>query len=276
MRRCEKSPPSSIFFAAMRPRQPIWRMATPGRAARSGVVIVSTGPGAGYTVPALQEALGSSVPLLVIATNIPSTRMGKGLGTLHEITGQEEIFRNITKAVFAARTKSDVEDMARRALSTARNKRPGPVYLEIPTDLLNMEANENGPPGQDSSPDPEPLPDLEKALTLIRKAQNPLILVGTATLRAGLSKEVTALAEALTAPVIFTPDARGMIPDDHPLSLGNGARRGVIREYAASADLALAVGTRLREGGRQTKGTAIAPSYSRGLGRPVDRQKLPG
>ena len=212
-----------------------------------GVVITSTGPGAGYTVPALEEALGSSVPLLVLATNIPSAKIGKGLGTLHEVTEQEEIFRKITKGVFAVRAKSEVEDLTRGALETSLTGRPGPVYLEIPTDLLNMEADENRRPVKDATLKAESLPNLERTIALIREAQNPLILVGTAALRAGLSQEIIALAEALIAPVLFTPNARGMIPDDHPLALGNCARRGVIRETIVSSDLTLAVGTRLRE-----------------------------
>jgi acetolactate synthase-1/2/3 large subunit len=117
-----------------------------------GVVIASTGPGIGYTVPALQEAMGSSVPLLVIGTNIPSHKIGKGVGTLHEIREQEEIFRNITKGMFVARNASDVASMAREALRTAQTGRPGPVYLEVPTDLLRSETVMQGLPGIDNGP----------------------------------------------------------------------------------------------------------------------------
>ena len=222
-----------------------------------GVVIASTGPGAGYTVPALEEALGSSSHVLVIATNIASAKIGKGIGTLHEVTRQEEIFPNITKGVFAIRAKSEVEDLTRRALKTSLTGRPGPVYLEIPNDLLNMEADEKYRSMKDTPIEHEPLPDLEKTIALIREAQSPLIFVGTAALRAGLSEEVVALAETLVAPVLFTPNARGMIPDDHPLALGNGARRGVIREAVASCDLVLAVGTRLREVDAKRRGLLL-------------------
>ncbi len=224
---------------------------------RIGVVISSTGPGAGYTVPALQEALGSSVPLLVIATNISSGKIGKGVGDLHEIMGQEEIFRNITKGVFPVRTISDLEDMTRKALDTALTGRPGPVYLEIPTDLFTVEIEAQTPPGENIELKPEASPNLKKAATLLREARNPLILVGTAALRAGLSQEVVSLAETLTAPVLFTANARGMIPDDHPLALGNCARRGVIRETVVSSDLVLAIGTRLREVDAKRRGLVL-------------------
>jgi acetolactate synthase I/II/III large subunit len=222
-----------------------------------GVAIASTGPGAGYTVPALQEAFGSSVPLLVIATNIASSKIGKGIGTLHEITEQQEIFRNVTKGVFAIRAKSEAQDLTRRAIGTALLGRPGPVYLEIPTDFLNMEVEEESPVVMDPLPKTPPPPNLEKAIALIGEAQNPLVLVGTAALRAGLSKDIVGIAEALTAPVLFSPNARGMIPDDHPLALGNGARRGVIREAVATSDLVLAMGTRLREVDAKRRGLLL-------------------
>ena len=222
-----------------------------------GVVITSTGPGVGYTVPALQEAIGSSVPLLVIGTNIPSNKIGEGLGTLHEITGQEEIFRNITKEVFAARRASDVAPMARKALRTAQSGRPGPVYLEIPTDHFRSETAMQDVSGTTIAPEPASPPNLKQAVALLEEAERPMILTGTAALRAGLSKEIVALAERLAAPVLFSPGARGMIPDEHPLALGNGARAGVIREAVASADLALAVGTRLKEVDAKRRGLVL-------------------
>jgi len=223
----------------------------------TGAVITSTGPGAGYTVPAIQEAMGSSAPVLVIATNIASAKIGKGLGALHEITGQEKIFWPVTKEVFAVRTRSDAGDLTRRALNALHTGRPGPVYLEIPTDLLNDEADEKGLFVEHGSLKPKPLPNLENAMALIGESQSPLILTGTAALRAGLSREVIALAEALAAPVIFTPNARGMIPDDHPLALGNAARRGVIREAVNASDLVVAVGTRLREVDAKRRGLLL-------------------
>ncbi|MCF8131103.1 MAG: thiamine pyrophosphate-binding protein, partial [Deltaproteobacteria bacterium] len=203
-----------------------------------GVMIASTGPGVGYTVPALEEAMGSSVPLLVIATNIPSRKIGKGSGTLHEIPGQEAIFRNITKGTFVVRSASDMETRAREALQTAQTGRPGPVYLEIPTDVFNLEAVPTKFSHGDAPLNEAALPNLKRAVALLEKAERPLILTGTAALRAGLSKEITALAETLSAPVLFSPGAGGIIPDDHPLALGNGARRGVIRETVAASDLA--------------------------------------
>ncbi len=222
-----------------------------------GVVITSTGPGAGYAVPALQEAFGSSVPLLLITTNVPSRKIEKGLGSLHEVAGQEGMFRNITKEIFLVRSPSGSEEMTRQALRMAQTERPGPVYLEIPTDVFNLGSEQESFSGKDFSRNSRPLPNLKQAVSLLKASERPLILTGTAALRAGLSNEITALAETLAAPVLFSPGASGIISDDHPLALGNSARRGVVREAVVASDLALAVGTRLREVDAKRRGLEL-------------------
>lgn len=223
-----------------------------------GVVITSTGPGAGYAVPALQEAYGSSSPVLMITTNIAASKIGKGLGTLHEVKEQDGIFKNITKAVFTVRAEEDIENLTREALNTLQLGRPGPVYLEVPTDLMNREIGAKRDLGTSKTVQQTDLPDLKEAITLIKNAERPLLVVGTAAVRACMTEEVVNLAETLAAPVIFTPSARGLIPDKHPLALGNSARSGTIRETASSSDLALAIGTRLREVDTKRRGLVLS------------------
>ncbi|HEV8718870.1 MAG TPA: thiamine pyrophosphate-binding protein, partial [Candidatus Binatia bacterium] len=72
-----------------------------------GVIISSTGPGAGFTISALQEAWGSCSPVLMITTNIDAAKIGKGLGVLHELEEQTSLFRTITKATFSVRAGED-------------------------------------------------------------------------------------------------------------------------------------------------------------------------
>jgi len=222
-----------------------------------GVVITSTGPGAGYAVPALQEAYGSSSPVLMITTNIAASKIGKGLGTLHEVKEQDGIFKNITKAVFIVRAEEDIENLTWEALNILHPGRPGPVYLEVPTDLMNREIGGKRDLRPSKTVQQTDLPDLKEAITLIKNAQRPLLVVGTAAVRACMAEEVVSLAETLAAPVIFTPSARGLIPDKHPLALGNSARSGTIRETASSSDLALAIGTRLREVDTKRRGLVL-------------------
>ena len=105
-----------------------------------GVIISSTGPGAGFTVSALQEAWGSCSPVLMITTNIDAAKIGKGLGVLHELEEQTSLFRTITKEVIIPRAGDDLYAAAKRAIALAQAGRPGPVCLEVPTDLMAGDA----------------------------------------------------------------------------------------------------------------------------------------
>ena len=84
-----------------------------------GVIISSTGPGAGFTVSALQEAWGSCSPVLMITTNIDAAKIGKGLGALHELEEQTSLFRTITKATFSVRAGEDFHAVTQRAIELA-------------------------------------------------------------------------------------------------------------------------------------------------------------
>src|SRR3954462_5292488 len=97
-----------------------------------GVALVTTGPGAANTLAATGEAWASGSPVLVVATDIPSTlrRPGEYRGVLHECTAQAAMFAPVTKAQFAW---PDVQEAIDAALATPTR----PVYLEIPTDLLS-------------------------------------------------------------------------------------------------------------------------------------------
>jgi acetolactate synthase-1/2/3 large subunit len=222
---------------------------------RLGVVAASTGPGTGYMVPAMQEAWGSCSPVLLITTNIHAPRIGQGLGVLHELVDQDRVFATITKARFTVRAGDDIHEMTRQAIRTALADRPGPVYLEVPTDLLMEAAAEPGA----SSPQEEQVsvPDLDRALSLLRKARQPILLAGTGAVRADLTGEIRALAEALGAPVITTTNGKGILPETHPLAFGHGARGGAVREMVQAADLCLAIGTRLRESDIKQHGLAL-------------------
>jgi acetolactate synthase-1/2/3 large subunit len=96
---------------------------------RVGVALTTTGPGAANTLGAVGEAWASRSPILVVATDIPSTLRREGVyrGVLHETAGQAEMFAPVTKARFSG------PDAIGEALAAATD---GPVYLEIPTDRL--------------------------------------------------------------------------------------------------------------------------------------------
>ncbi len=225
-----------------------------------GVVITSTGPGAGYLVAPLVEAWGSSSPVLAITTNIPTNQIGRGTGTLHELKDQDLIFKNITKERFCLRTGDDVWTMVPQAVQTALSGRPGPVYCEVPTDLwdLDLPGEAEAPPAMDPARGPEEWSgDLDLAAKLLSEAERPVIVAGTGAVRAGIGEAIQALCQAIQAPLITNAEGKGLIPEDQELAFGNAARRGVVREYLRSSTIALAIGTRLRATDFHRRGVSL-------------------
>ena len=227
-----------------------------------GVIVSSTGPGAGFTVSALQEAWGSCSPVLMITTNIDAAKIGKGLGVLHELEEQTSLFRTITKEVIIPRTGDDLNAAAKRAIALTQAGRPGPVCLEVPTDLMAGDAPAETPTPPNGTPAPPPLPPrLDEAVAILRKAKQPLILAGTDAARASVSGDlagdVQALAETLCAPVITNTPGKGVVPEDHALAFGNAARKLVVKDIVPGCDAAVVIGSRLREVDAKRRGLVL-------------------
>ena len=223
-----------------------------------GVIVSSTGPGAGFTVSALQEAWGSCSPVLMITTNIDAAKIGKGLGVLHELEEQTALFRTITKEVVIPGADDDLYALAKHAIALAQTGRPGPVCLEVPTDLMAGEAPAAAPTPRDSAPASPPLPPrLDEAVAILRNAKQPLILAGTDASRANIAGDIQALAEALCVPVITNTPGKGVIPEDHALAFGNAARKLVVKEIVPGCDAAVAIGSRLREVDAKRRGLVL-------------------
>ena len=229
------------------------------RASRGlGVIVSSTGPGAGFTVSALQEAWGSCSPVLMITTNIDAAKIGKGLGVLHELEEQTSLFQTITKEVIIPRTGEDLYAAAKRAIALAQAGRPGPVCLEVPTDLMAGDAPAETLTPPNGAPAPPRLPPrLDEAVAMLRTAKQPLILAGTDAARANIAGDVQALAEALCAPVITNTPGKGVVPEDHALAFGNAARKLVVKDIVPGCDAAVVIGSRLREVDAKRRGLAL-------------------
>lgn len=225
---------------------------------RLGVVIASTGPGTGYMVPAIQEAWGSCSPVLMITTNIKGAKIGQGFGALHELQDQDTLFRHITKATIVVRLEDDVQALTGRAIHTALSGRPGPVYLEVPADLLDRPVSGHKKEDPEEGDKEGGLSGLEKALSLVSRAKQPLLVVGSGARRPEVVTHVDALAEILAAPVLTTVSGRGVIAEDHPLAFGNITRKGVIREIISSCDVTLVIGSRLREVDAKRRGMTLS------------------
>jgi thiamine pyrophosphate-dependent acetolactate synthase large subunit-like protein len=224
---------------------------------RLGVALVTTGPGAANTLGAVGEAWASGSPVLVIATDIPSTlrRPGVYRGVLHECTDQQAMFAPVTKAQHAG-----VDPEAAIAAALAHPRRP--VYLEVATDLLSAPAAAQPPravpqpgaaaagaPPRDQLAPPRdqlapPRDQLAPALDLLARAHRPLVWAGGGAVRDDAGAAVAALAERLGAPVLTTYQAAGLL-GTHPLAVGLPPHLPEAGALWDAADLVVAIGSDL-------------------------------
>ncbi|MDX3194982.1 thiamine pyrophosphate-binding protein [Streptomyces sp. MN03-5084-2B] len=213
-------------------------------------LVVSTGPGALLTLASLQESRAASVPVLGISSQVPVAGLGGGRhGYLHELPDQQASFRDVVKSVHVVRRASQIPSALREAWTSAATAPYGPVWVEIPQDVLLGPAGL--PPITSVSAAPpvlEPLPELVTAAAeLLGAAANPVILAGGGALRSGAQAELTALAEALRAPVISTFGGKGVFGWDHELSGRSWLEDRHTTEFLAAADVLLVLGSGLGE-----------------------------
>jgi acetolactate synthase-1/2/3 large subunit len=209
-----------------------------------GVALVTTGPGAANTLAAVGEAMASAAPVLVIATDIPSTlrRPGVVRGVLHETSDQQAMFAPVTKGGFTVRAADQIGTTVHRAARLALQPQSGPVYLGVPTDYLRETVPHRRPPAPHRKPDGD-VPDLARAEALLSDAEHPLIWAGGGALRSGAGEAIGALAEKIAAPVVTTFAARGLLPLDHPCLAPNPVHTPEVGELWDEADVVLAIGT---------------------------------
>jgi len=211
-----------------------------------GVVVASTGPGVSYTLSPLLEAWCSCSPVLIVTSNVRSTQVGRQLGTLHEVDRQVDLFETMTKANVVLDMERDIQSQVAAVVSTALSGRPGPVYLEVPTDYWDMAAPQGKPSVLPAAEGYGEVPDLDAALRLLGQSEKPMIIAGVEALHAGLSPAVVSLAESLGAPVLTDSGGKGILPEDHPLAFGNATRRVAVQQIHPVCDVTLTIGSRLR------------------------------
>jgi acetolactate synthase-1/2/3 large subunit len=127
-----------------------------------------------------------------------------------------------------------------------RNGRPRPAHLDVPQDILASAVDASPRPRVTRQRTVPPGANVERAAAMLGRAERPLLLAGTGALWSGAEEEVRCLAERLGVPVITTALAKGLLPEDHPLS-GGDMRGRLGRELMDATDLLLAVGVRFTQ-----------------------------
>ncbi|MCD7445265.1 thiamine pyrophosphate-binding protein [Streptomyces lincolnensis] len=213
-------------------------------------LLLSTGPGALTSLAALQEAAAASAPVLAISSQIPTAGLGGGRhGYLHELPDQSASFRGVVKSVHTVRTQSQIPSAIEAAWKSALTAPHGPVWVEIPQDVLLAQTLIPVVTGGDAFPEElPPRPELTAvAADLLSRAARPAIIAGGGVVRADASGKLKQLAEMLRAPVVTTPGGKGAFPWTHPLSLQSWLEDRHTTDFLEDADVLLVVGSGLGE-----------------------------
>lgn len=207
-----------------------------------GVAMVTAGPGVTNTVTAMANASLARAPVLLIGgcTSRPQANMGP----LQDIP-HVDIMRPVTRFSRTARVPEQVLRELDEAIARAMGDmgEPGPVYLEIPTDVLRTHVPEALVPADWIAPKPRrrpvPVPErIAEAAAAIRAARRPLVISGRGAQRAG--DAVVRFLDKADALYLDTQESRGLVPADHPAAVG------AVRAAAmAEADLVITLGRKL-------------------------------
>ncbi len=209
-------------------------------------VFAITGPGLTNLATPMAQALNDSIPMLVITSNNPRGVAGQGLGALHDMKDQSAFAAGVARWSRRVGSQQELAETLDEAMETFWAARPGPVHIEIATDLLASEASGLlRAPGLRPAP-PEPgAADIARVATAMAGAARPVLIFGGGAVGAG--DDARKLAEALAAPTLLTSNARGLLPPDHPLLVGGWLCTAATRDLIAQADRVLAIGTEFAE-----------------------------
>ena len=217
---------------------------------KTGVCLVTSGPGATNLVTGLATAYYDSVPLVCFTGQVSRHLIGNDAFQEVDIIG---ITRSITKYGVTVRNREDLGHILKEAFYIARTGRPGPVLIDLPKDVM-------GELGSAEYPDEVNIRgykpnthvhvgQLKRAVKMLSKAKKPLFLAGGGINIAHANEEFTKLVDVTNVPVVTTVMGRGAVPTTHPLYIGNLGMHGA---YACNmavneCDLLFSIGTRFND-----------------------------
>ena len=217
---------------------------------KTGVCLVTSGPGATNLVTGIATANYDSVPLVCFTGQVPTNLIGNDAFQEVDIVG---ICRGICKYAVTVRRREDLGRIIKEAFYIACTGKPGPVLVDFPKDIQNALGSDEYPQevsirGYKPSTGVH-MGQLKKAADMLANAKRPLFLVGGGVNIAGAGEGMTALAEKLGVPVVTTIMGKGALPTDHPLYIGNMGMHGNVASNTAvsECDLLFSIGTRFND-----------------------------
>ena len=217
---------------------------------RPGVAIVTSGPGATNTVTGIATAYMDSVPLVVITGQVPRGVIGTDSFQESDIVG---ITMPIVKHSFLLQSAEELTTTFREAFHIASTGRPGPVLIDVPSDIQSEQIVFNYPDAV-NLPSYRPTykgnaKQIKQAVGVIERAERPILYVGGGAIASGATEELVELSTAMQIPVVTTLMGKGAFPASHPMNLGPVGMHGSKFANLAmtESDLIIAAGARFSD-----------------------------
>ncbi|EZH65505.1 hypothetical protein DH09_17950 [Bacillaceae bacterium JMAK1] len=210
-----------------------------------GVVLTSTGAGAGNAAGALTEAWNAGTPVLHLTGDVASAFVGTSKRYIHECKDQLKMMDGACKTAIAVSDPTNVQTVVREAIKQTKAQPTGPVTIQIPIDMQSKLVNR-------SIIQQEPQLNRgtftldSEVLSKIQLAERPVLWVGGGVVKASAHRLLTQFAEQIGAAVITSESGKGAIPEDHPQCIGNYAATKPTIDLLKSADLLISIGVRFR------------------------------
>lgn len=222
-----------------------------------GVCLATSGPGATNLVTGIATAYMDSVPMVAITGNVSTYKLGKDSFQEVDIAG---ITMPVTKHNFIVKDVNKLAETIYRAFEIARNGRPGPVLVDVTTDVIAAECEESGSNYFFTREiDKYSFADIKRAAVLINYAKRPLLYVGGGAAISGADEQIIELADKCDAFVCDSLMGKGVFPGDSERYLGMTGIHGreAANQAIAECDLLIAVGVRFSD--RALKGYNALP-----------------
>lgn len=215
-----------------------------------GVVLVTSGPGATNTVTGIANAYLDSIPLVVITGQVPTNVIGTDA---FQESDTMSITMPVVKHSFLAQDAKELPRIIRHAFHIALTGRPGPVLIDVPSNIANQTLTFSYPE-RVNIPSYKPtykcnIKQARAAAALLKTAKRPVVLAGGGVISSGAQDQLHALAHLICAPVALTLMGKGSLATSDTLNLGAVGMHGSARSNTAlmESDVLLAVGTRLSD-----------------------------
>lgn len=217
---------------------------------KTGVALVTSGPGATNTITGIADAHYDSIPLVVITGQVAMPLIGNDAFQEVDIVGMT---RSIVKWGITVRDRKNLGRILKMAFYIASSGKPGPVLIDIPKDIQQKSGPDEYPDHIDIrgyKPNTSVhIGQLKRAYKTLKNARKPLILAGGGIHISGAEQLLTDFARKMQVPVVTTIMGKGSIPEDDPLYVGNSGMHG---RYAANmaemeCDVLFSIGTRFND-----------------------------